>query len=462
MKRSTFWLLGLCLAVCALMAQVAQAAQTTPTSPVAHHMPMQFVEVDSAIKPVFWQPYAPQKSPQPRTMVRGLIHGIFLCITLTALILGVTLGKSIFLIYGGYFFLLGLNLFIADGWVEVLVFPQQPHLVDALSNSAIVLFVPFFAIIFWRLLFASRQPSLRWALLALMPIVLPGMVSLAPVAGFNFSISWVDASLWGGITLHAVILLFLAARRVGRSYQSNLQARAQAVASAAQLVEQRDFMALLSHEFRNPLAVLDIALCNLNRQPLDDVTTARLGRMTRALARLKYVLGFCLADERLAALGPVQYLRLPVSVADIIEESLQQLDDESQRLQLLAADAASQALLDNTHVLGELPLLGAALKNLLDNALKYAESGPVQLSVKAQGAQVTITVRDHGPGLDEQARSRLFEKFTRGQQHLNSPGAGLGLHLSRKIVQRHGGDIQIHSASGGGVVAELSLALNAN
>jgi signal transduction histidine kinase len=104
-------------------------------------------------------------------------------------------------------------------------------------------------------------------------------------------------------------------------------------------------------------------------------------------------------------------------------------------------------------------MLGAALKNLLDNALKYAGNGPVQLSARVQGAQVNFTVRDHGPGLDEHARRRLFEKFIRGHQHPYTPGAGLGLYLARKIVQRHGGDIRVHSASGGGTVAELSLPL---
>ena len=70
-----------------------------------------------------------------------------------------------------------------------------------------------------------------------------------------------------------------------------------------------------------------------------------------------------------------------------------------------------------------------------------------------------FTVRDHGPGLDDQESGRLFDKFMRGQQHLHLPGAGLGLPLSLKIVQQHGGDIHIRNASGGGAVAELTLPL---
>ena len=468
------------------------------------------------VMPVMWQINALEQNTQIRTMLAGLFHGIFICITLTALILGVTLGTPIFLIYAGYFFLLNLYIFIVDGWFGLLLFPGRPHLADTLLVSSTALLIPLFATVTSRLLLANqyvprlaawylrivwvvgpvavlmllnnyigqvapvvnmlamlqlvvisalalwvvpRVASLRWVLLALIFIMLPSMLRLAHNAGFDFSIGWVDASLSVGVTLHAMILLFFAARLVGQSYKSNLQARTQAIASADQLLEQRDFVALLSHEFRNPMAVLDGALSNLSRQPLDTVTSARVGRMARAVERLKYVLSYCLADERLATLESAPRSHLPLTAADIIEESLQQLDDESQRLQLLAADPASQALLDSAHVLGDLSMLGAALKNLLDNALKYAGNGPVQLSVRVQGAQVTFTVRDHGPGLDEQARSRLFEKFTRGQQHPDTPGAGLGLYLSRKIVQRHGGDMHIRSASGGGAVAELSLPL---
>ena len=218
-------------------------------------------------------------------------------------------------------------------------------------------------------------------------------------------------------------------------------------------------MALLSHEFRNPLATLDSALSNLLRQPLDEAATTRLGRMARAVARLQYVLGYCLADERLDTLASSEYPRHVLTPAAIVQESLQQLDNDSERLQLLPADAASQAVLDRVHVLGDLPLLGAALKNLLDNALKYGAMGPVQLSVTAQGGQLTLTVRDHGPGLDAQASSRLFEKFARGQQQQHLAGAGLGLYLSRKIAQQHGGGIQIHNAPDGGAVAELRLPL---
>ena len=469
-----------------------------------------------AVIPVLWQISALEKNTQIKTLVAGLFYGIFICITLTALISGLAVGSPIFLMCAGYFFLLGVNLFIADGWLGLLLFPGHPVFAGMLSTSCLALLTPLFATVFFRLLqvhqtvprlvrwylviiwsvgvlailmlmssyFAlvapvmnvlamvqlslifvlalwvwRREPALRWVLLALITILLPGMLRLARNAGFDFSINYLDAWLLVGITLHGMILLFFVTRIVGQSYKSNLHTQAQLITGAEQLDEQRDFVALLSHEFRNPISVLDSALSNLHRQPFDADTTARVGRMARAVERLKYVLGYCLADERLATLEAAQSPRVPLAPSDIVEEGLQQLDDVSNRLQMLAADSASQALIDSARVQGDLPMLGAALKNLLDNALKYAGTGPVQLSAQAHGSQVTFTVRDHGPGLDEQAMSRLFEKFTRGQHHQYTPGAGLGLHLARKIVLQHGGAISIRNASGGGAVAELTLPL---
>ena len=182
-------------------------------------------------------------------------------------------------------------------------------------------------------------------LFALIPVLPLGLLRLVRDVGFDTYNTWLDASMSAGLTLHALVMLFFVTRHVARAYQSNLSGQAQLLASSVQLNEQRDFIALLSHEFRNPIFVLDSALSNLARQPLDPPTSARLSRMGRAAERLKYVLSYCLADERLATLATAQRPRSVLTATQIIEESLQQLDDDSQRLQLLTA-TAGQAELD--------------------------------------------------------------------------------------------------------------------
>jgi signal transduction histidine kinase len=468
------------------------------------------------ISPVLWQPQALEKSTQVDNLVAGLFYGILIFTTVAALVLGLIAGNRLFLWCASYFFLIGFNLFVADGWLGLLLLSGAPQISDALSSICLALTVPMFSTVFLRLLRADqhaprlargylrlargfslfavvlllagafarvtpllnyaamtqlllimalalwilpREPQTKWVMLSIIPIMGPVLLRLARNVGLAPDIDWLDISLLAGLTWHALILFAIVTYQVSQIYKSTLQAQSQALSSAAQLDEQRHFVALLSHEFRNPLATLDGALTNLLRQPLDAAITTRIGRMARAVARLKYVLGYCLADERLATLAISEHPRHLLTPAAIVQESLQQLDNDSGRLQLLPADAASQAALDRAQVLGDLPLLGAALKNLLDNALKYDARGPVQLSLAVQNGQLMVTVRDHGPGLDAQASRHLFEKFARGQQQQHLAGAGLGLYLSRKIAQQHGGDIHIHNAPDGGAVAELRLPL---
>ena len=466
------------------------------------------------ISPVMWQPEALEKNTQVDNLVAGLFYGVLIFTTVAALVLGLISGNRLFLWCASYFWLVGFNLFIADGWFGLLVLSGAPQISDALSSICLALTIPLFSTVFLRLLRADqlaprltrgylriarafslvavvlllagafarvtpllnyvamtqlllimalalwilqREPQTKWVMLSIIPIMGPVLLRLARNVGLAPDIDWLDISLLAGLTWHALILFAIVTYQVSQIYKSTLQAQNQAMASASQLDEQRHFVALLSHEFRNPLATLDGALSNLLRQPLDDSATSRLGRMARAVARLKYVLGYCLADERLATLAISEHPCHLLTPAAIVQESLQQLDDDSGRLQLLPADAASQAVVDRAQVMGDLPLLGAALKNLLDNALKYDVRGPVQLSMTAQNGQLTLAVRDHGTGLDAQASRHLFEKFARGQQQQHLAGAGLGLYLSRKIAQQYGGDIHIHNAPDGGVVAELRL-----
>jgi two-component system, sensor histidine kinase LadS len=255
-----------------------------------------------------------------------------------------------------------------------------------------------------------------------------------------------------------LILFAIVSHHLALAYRTTLENKNQALTNAAHLEEQRHFVALLSHEFRNPLATLGAAVSNLQRQTWDEAGHTRLGRMARAVGRLQYLLGYCLADDRLSVVSLDKRPRQLLSATQIVQESLYQLDDTSARLQQDSTDNTSALALAHKKVLGDLPMLGAALKNLLDNALKYATTGPINLSVAVHNEQLVLAVRDHGPGLDAQSSSRLFQKFARGdQQHLS--GAGLGLYLSQRIVQQHGGHIDIRNAPDGGTVAELWLPL---
>jgi signal transduction histidine kinase len=100
--------------------------------------------------------------------------------------------------------------------------------------------------------------------------------------------------------------------------------------------------------------------------------------------------------------------------------------------------------------------------NLVDNAIKYSPTGgPIELTLqRLDGHLVELEVRDHGPGIPAEKRSRAFEPFYQAHavsQH--SAGLGLGLHISRQIVELHGGRIALESPADGGTVVVVCLPL---
>jgi signal transduction histidine kinase len=98
------------------------------------------------------------------------------------------------------------------------------------------------------------------------------------------------------------------------------------------------------------------------------------------------------------------------------------------------------------------------LDNLLGNALKYsAPEMPIQVTLTMNGAEVEVRVADHGVGVPEDERSRLFTPFYRASSAGNVPGNGLGLHISRRLAERQGGRLWLEASSGAGSVFTLAL-----
>jgi len=105
-------------------------------------------------------------------------------------------------------------------------------------------------------------------------------------------------------------------------------------------------------------------------------------------------------------------------------------------------------------------LIERVLYNLLDNAGKYTPSGTViQIAAEASRGQLLVIVSDNGPGVPEGQREAIFEKFTRGSRESATPGVGLGLAISRAIVEAHRGKIWVEENPGGGARFCLTLPL---
>lgn len=202
--------------------------------------------------------------------------------------------------------------------------------------------------------------------------------------------------------------------------------------------EQRQFIAMLSHELRSPLAVIQTAGQVLALRSVDNPAQQALARrILRGAARLGYFFDNCLTQDRIDsadfALAPT-----PVDLAELAlwaSESGGQLAQE-QPLRLAVEPALPP-------LQGDPVLLRVLLANLLSNAFKYSAAGaPVSLSVRRAGALCRFAVDDAGPGIAADEQSLVFEKYRRGRSAKDKPGAGLGLALVKRIAELHGGSVR--------------------
>jgi len=215
-------------------------------------------------------------------------------------------------------------------------------------------------------------------------------------------------------------------------------------------LKRSEFVAIAAHEFRTPLAAVIGVLSTLktHSEVLEDGVRDELIEGAQAQA------------ERLARLVE------DLLTASRIEDGVLRLHPERVNPRALVAEA-EQASGTTGRVSVELhrvdPLVcdGDAivrvLTNFLDNARKYSpEDGPIVLSVSQEEDEVRFSVRDSGPGIPPEDRQAVFERFRRLGDGVK-PGAGLGLYISRGLVEAHGGEVTVGDAPEGG--AEFAFTL---
>ena len=157
---------------------------------------------------------------------------------------------------------------------------------------------------------------------------------------------------------------------------------------------------------------------------------------------------------------PAHFEPEPVNVYDVLLDSVQH-NHALARLhgvKLLAQLGHTETA---PEVEGDARLLGAMLDNLIRNAVRHSPRGStVEVECAEAGGEVAFFVRDQGPGLPEEIRARVFERFARGPQDPSRPRTtGLGLAIAREIVQLHRGSIAIEDREGGGCTFAVRLPL---
>ena len=199
----------------------------------------------------------------------------------------------------------------------------------------------------------------------------------------------------------------------------------------AALQAERRFTADAAHELRTPLAGLHMHVQLLGRQ--HPGLAAPFQKLRQDIARSTALVDSLLTLARLDPLAREQLQGQQVALAPLFESLLatHALDAERRGIAL-----GARCELESVHA--DPRLLEIALRNLVDNALRYCSAGSrVEIAALRQAGRARIVVRDDGPGVDEASRARLAERFFRvlGQ---GQPGSGLGLSIVRRIAELHG------------------------
>ncbi|MEC4722546.1 PAS domain S-box protein [Noviherbaspirillum sp. CPCC 100848] len=206
-----------------------------------------------------------------------------------------------------------------------------------------------------------------------------------------------------------------------------------------------EFLAMLAHELRNPLAPIAAAadllgLCRLDEARLrqtSDIIARQVRHMTELIDDL--------LDVSRVTRGLVKLSKAKLDAKRILSDAVEQVRPliEARRHRL-----AVHTPPDTAFVLGDVKRLVQAIANLLNNAAKYTpEGGDIVLSMEVDGSHIKIVVSDNGVGMTQELQSRAFELFAQATRtsDRSQGGLGIGLALVRSLVELHGGSITVHS-----------------
>jgi PAS domain S-box-containing protein len=219
--------------------------------------------------------------------------------------------------------------------------------------------------------------------------------------------------------------------------------RAEALARADE--EKDEFLAVLAHELRNPLAPVFYALKLLDEKPLDDPNRWYIRRIVdRQMRRLARLIDDLLDVSRIRT-GKVELRKARVDLSAVVGHAVEVARPlaEDRGHQLAVSLAPEPVWLEADPV-----RLEQVFTNLLSNAVKFTEDGGnISLSAERQGQEMVVRVRDTGVGIPPDLLPRIFDLFTQGDRSLDRvrDGLGIGLTLSRRLVELHGGTIEAYS-----------------
>ncbi|MCF8481401.1 MAG: sensor histidine kinase [Rhodospirillum sp.] len=290
-----------------------------------------------------------------------------------------------------------------------------------------------------------------WFIGALAILSLATLVTLATNIGLLPSTELTNNAHLVGVVAHAVLINVGLAGRLRGGALARSKAEQRALFETRRGEEQRQFIAMLVHEFRSPLAAIDRAarMIEVKGGSSDKGSTERLGRIRGLVERLSVLVDSFLASEALEH-GGISLDRRDLAVRDLLRDLVAGLDDgsgekgEKGRLTIAVNPLDLVWDLDREMAM-------TAIGNVIVNALKYSGTEPVVVEAFTDSRDsLRVTVTDRGPGLSLEDRDRMGDLYYRGSAASGTRGTGLGLTITRKVMAAHGCTLSFQAAPMGG------------
>jgi signal transduction histidine kinase len=239
--------------------------------------------------------------------------------------------------------------------------------------------------------------------------------------------------------------------------RGELAAPAQALQQLHELLQQREqFLAVVAHELRNPLTPvllgLEMMIVGVTAGALPPPELLRrLEDIQRHARRLRADIEQLLEFARLRN-GRTELRLEEVDLAEVAADALRE-----RRPVLDASGCELRTSLQSQRGRWDGRRLNQVIWNLVSNAAAYAPGAPVEVTIAGDEHRAWLVVADHGPGIAEHERERVFHKFERAGAERQHTGFGIGLWLVKRLVEAMGGTIDLTSTAGGGATFTITL-----
>jgi PAS domain S-box-containing protein len=225
---------------------------------------------------------------------------------------------------------------------------------------------------------------------------------------------------------------------------------------ARDAVKARDsFLSVAGHEIRSPLAALNLLVYQLSRQ-MRGVGNARatdlVHRCEKQVLRLIRLTDELLDVSRITA-GTLHLDPEEMDLAQLARDVVERFEENARRAGCKLSVTAGESVVG----FWDRSRLDQVITNLLTNAMKFGAGQPVEIGVCARGDVAQFTVEDRGIGIHDADQRRIFDRFERAVSKETYAGMGLGLWITREIVEAHGGKVGVESRPGAGATFRLTL-----